>query len=57
MNARILVAFFSASGVTARAAKEIAAAVAGIFMRFARSSPTPPPTSTGQTKRAVPPWR
>ena len=27
MNARILVAFFSASGVTARAAKEIAAAV------------------------------
>ena len=27
MNARILVAFFSASGITARAAKEIAAAV------------------------------
>ena len=29
MNARILVAYFSASGVTARAAKEIAAAVGG----------------------------
>ena len=47
MNARILVAYFSASGVTARAAKEIAAAVGADLYEIRPQQPY----------TAVPPWR
>ena len=54
---KILVAYFSASGVTARAAQAIAEAVGGDLYEIAPASPTLPPTWTGPTSRAAALWR
>ena len=50
---KILVAYFSASGETAKLAKTIAGVVDGDLFEIAPEVPYPLPTSTGWTKAAA----
>ena len=51
---RILVAYFSASGVTARAAREVADAVHADLYEIRPAEPYSPRICTGRTGRAAP---
>ena len=58
MSKKILVAYFSASGVTERAAKEIAAAVNGDLYKITPAQPyTAADLDWTRTKTAAPPKR
>ena len=52
-----LIAYFSATGTTAKAAKALAEAVGGELYEIRPASPTPAPTSTGRTRAPAPAWR
>ena len=52
-----LVAYFSASGVTAQLAKTLAQAVNGDLYEIKPEQPTPRQTLTGVTKTAVQAWK
>jgi len=53
---KILVAYFSASGETARLAKTLASSAA-ISSKFVPRRPTPLPIWTGTTPKAAAAWR
>ena len=54
---KILVAYFSASGTTARAAQSLAKAAAAISSKFVPRRPTLQPIWTGTTPKAAAAWR
>ena len=57
MNQKILVAYFSATGVTARTAKEIADAVGADLYEIRPQKPIRLPIWTGRIKRAAARWK
>ena len=54
---KILVAYFSASGETARLAKTLAVSSAAISSKFVPRRPTLQPIWTGTTPKAAAAWR
>ena len=54
---KTLVAYFSASGVTARVAKEVADAAGADLYEIRPAQPYSPGIWTGWTKKAAAPWK
>ena len=57
MSKKILVAYFSASGVTAKAAWKLSEAAGEICMRLNQRYRTAVPIWTGQIKKVAAAWR
>lgn len=57
MDNKILVTYFSASGVTARAAKEIASSVGADIAEIKPAVPYTSADLNWMDKKAAPPWR